>query len=141
MCALPTTPLHMQRRAHQAPGIPCALRLERAGTLSKPRAKRAARSRSCVRVQTRNIISRHRPRKRATQYSEALAMESKSCGVLDHPPSRVMTAFYGAPPHQVNELAALLQFVHRLAGAGSVCLVGESVCTLQVEAASEACAC
>ena len=29
---------------------------------------------------------------RATQYSEALAIKRKSPGVLDHPPSRVMTS-------------------------------------------------
>jgi hypothetical protein len=35
---------------------------------------------------------------RATQYSEALVMESRSCGVLDPPLLRGMTAFYAAAP-------------------------------------------
>src|SRR6266851_6895326 len=34
---------------------------------------------------------RHHPRKRMIQYSRALVMESKSCGVLDTPLSRSMT--------------------------------------------------
>jgi len=33
---------------------------------------------------------------RTIQYSRALVMESKSCGVLDTPLSRSMTAYYGA---------------------------------------------
>src|SRR5229473_5711194 len=33
----------------------------------------------------RHALSRHRPRRRAIQYSEALVMESKSCSVLDTP--------------------------------------------------------
>jgi hypothetical protein len=32
-----------------------------------------------------NFMSRHRPRKRAIQYSEASAIEPRSCGVLDNP--------------------------------------------------------
>src|ERR1700722_7834426 len=39
---------------------------------------------------------RHRPRKRAIQYSEAAVMESGSCGVLDTPLSRRMTVGVGA---------------------------------------------
>jgi hypothetical protein len=31
------------------------------------------------------IDDRHRPRKRTIQYSRALVMESRSCGVLDTP--------------------------------------------------------
>jgi len=38
----------------------------------KPRAGRAARSRSCVYEWTRHIPNRHRPRRRAIQYSEEL---------------------------------------------------------------------
>jgi hypothetical protein len=34
------------------------------------------------------------PRKRVIQYSSALVMESKSCGVLDTPLSRGMTVVY-----------------------------------------------
>ena len=34
----------------------------------------------------------HRPRRRAIQYSETLVIEPRSCGVLDSPPSRGMTA-------------------------------------------------
>src|SRR6267142_4735007 len=34
-------------------------------------------------MRTRHALSRHRPRRRAIQYSEALVMESKGRGVLD----------------------------------------------------------
>jgi hypothetical protein len=40
----------------------------------------------------RHTLGRRRPRKRAIQYSEASVMESRSCGVLDTPLSRSMTA-------------------------------------------------
>jgi hypothetical protein len=40
----------------------------------------------------RHTLNRHRPRKRAIQYSETPMMESKSRGVLDTPPSRSMAA-------------------------------------------------
>src|SRR4030081_3648332 len=33
----------------------------------------------------RHTSNRHRPRRRAIQYSETSVMESKSCGVLDNP--------------------------------------------------------
>src|SRR6266850_4333717 len=36
-------------------------------------------------MRARHIPSRHRPRKRAIQYSATLVMETRSCGVLDTP--------------------------------------------------------
>jgi hypothetical protein len=44
-------------------------------------------------MRARHALSRHRPRKRATQYSEAFVIEPKSRGVLDTPLSRSMTVF------------------------------------------------
>jgi hypothetical protein len=43
-------------------------------------------------VRARRAPSCHHPRKRVTQYSEAVLMEAKGCGVLDTPLSRSMTA-------------------------------------------------
>jgi hypothetical protein len=47
-------------------------------------------------MRPRHTFGRHRPRKRAIQYFEALVIETKSCGVLDTPLSRSMTALYEA---------------------------------------------
>jgi hypothetical protein len=50
-------------------------------------------------------LHRHRPRKRATQYSRASVMEAKSCGVLDTPLSRGMTGFSGAASLRYSSIA------------------------------------
>jgi hypothetical protein len=44
----------------------------------------------------RHALSRHRPRKRAIQYSEAPVIESRSCSVLDTPHARGTTVLGGA---------------------------------------------
>jgi hypothetical protein len=46
---------------------------------------------------------------RTIQYSRALVMESKSCGILDTPRSRSMTAYYGA----AQCVAVALRSLHR----------------------------
>ncbi len=52
---------------------------------------RMCRDRHCGRA--RHTLNRHRPRRRAIQYSETPIMESRSCDVLDTPLSRSMTVF------------------------------------------------
>jgi hypothetical protein len=47
-CALSSTPSHTRPRVQRAPGIPCALCLERREVTGKARAYCAARSRRCV---------------------------------------------------------------------------------------------
>src|SRR4051794_32317395 len=82
MCSLHTRP-----RVQRAPGLPCALSL-RANEFAKlgrsePRDREA-------------IFSRHHPRKRVNQYSEAAVIEPRGRGVLDTPLSRGTTAAFGA---------------------------------------------
>jgi len=43
------------------------------------------------------LSGRHHPRRRVIQYSGTLAMETRSCGVLDTPRSRSMTVFASSP--------------------------------------------
>ena len=66
--------LHTRPRVQRAPGLPCALSL-RAHELSK-----LGRSEPRDRE---HIFSRHHPRRRVNQYSEAAVIDPISRGVLD----------------------------------------------------------
>jgi hypothetical protein len=53
---------------------------------------------------------------RTIQYTRALVMEAKSCGVLDTPLSRSMTAYYGAA-----QCVAVASRSHRRVLLASLC--------------------
>src|SRR6266849_5114099 len=50
----------------------------------------------------RHTLSRHRPRRRAIQYSEALVIEPKGRSVLDTPLSRGMTVIARSGSHRTG---------------------------------------
>src|SRR5882757_1407117 len=77
----PSYEVHTRPRVQRAPGVPHALFgreiHQRLGRMARRDRKRA------FAIRAHHAPNRHRPRRRAIQYSEASVMESKGRGVLD----------------------------------------------------------
>src|ERR1700742_4017050 len=85
-CAYLLPIAHTRLGVHRAPGIPHALCFQGGDLLQTSDASRREIADVC-----RQYTTRHRPRRRAIQYSEASAIDPRSRGVLDTPHARGMT--------------------------------------------------
>src|ERR1700760_1782899 len=92
-CAYLLPIAHTRLRVHRAPGIPHALCLQGGKFMQTSGASR--REIAEARLQH---SSRHRPRRRAIQYSETPVIESISRGVLDNPLPRGTTSQWISAP-------------------------------------------